>query len=129
MIGIGEVLVAALAINKSGINEGQPKLNRDKYPAFNTDETDPEKFWNSLNRGKYFTVCGKRCYHLKHDIGSLASAQGYMTPNTRWDGSSTKYKDLNRKQQRIIAATLKCKDEPYSMFAIRGLCGDLFRIK
>jgi len=124
---IGELISVLPALNK--LNEGQPKLNRDKYPAFNTDETDPEKFWNSLNHGKYFTVCGKRCYHLKHDIGSLALDQGYMTPNTRWDGSSTKYKDLNKKQQRIIAAALKCKDEAYSMFAIRGLCGDLFRVK
>jgi hypothetical protein len=122
-VGSSLSIVPALA----KLSEGQGR-NRDKYPVFNTEENDPQKFWDSLNKGKYYTLCGKRAYRNKADVGSLALHQGFMGPNTCWDAWSTKYKDLSKKQQKIIIVTLKCKDEPYTIIGIRSLCGNLFRV-
>ncbi len=119
-------LVATAALQD--INKGKG-LNRDQYDGvFNTDETDPAKFWDSLNKGKYWMLGKRRMYHAKTSVGALAVDQGFMTPSMGWNTSNTKYADLKPKQQRIIKAALKCKDEPYSVLPIRGLMGNLFRV-
>ena len=119
-------LKAVVSLSKIG---PQNKQNKDIYPVFNTEETDPEKFWNKLNKGGYWMYGNKRYYHIKTEVGSLAVDQGFMTPNTGWDCSNTKFKDLTKKQQRIITATLKLKNESYRAIGIRSLCGNLFKIK
>lgn len=122
-----DALVAAVHGLKD-LNKGQGK-NKDHYHgAFNTTETDPAKFWDSLNKGKKWLCAGKMSYSLKLAVGTLAVNQGFMTPNSQWDCSNTKFADLKPKQQRIIKAALKCKNEPHSVIAIRGLCGSLFRV-
>jgi hypothetical protein len=125
MSGIGNLIGVIPALAK--LSEGMGK-NRDQFPVFNTEETDPEKFWNSLNKGKFFLFNGKRHYHTKTDVGGLAVHQGFMKPSMGWNGTNIKYKDLNRRQQKIIAAALKCKDELYTVLGIRALCGNLFKI-
>lgn len=116
------VLLASQALSGSNM------LNRDRYPAFNTDETDPEKFWDSLNHGKYHMFGKKRQYANKIEVGELAIHQGYMTAETRWACDNRKFKDLSRRQKKIIDTTLKCKDEEYRIISTRGMCGSLFRI-
>lgn len=125
MIESISLLHAIRAISKL---DDQKQLNRDKFPVFNTDETDPEKFWNSLGKGKFMITCGKRYYDNKHQVGSLALHNGLIKPSTGWDGNSTKYKNLSKKQQRVIKIVLGYKDEPYTSISLRGLCGNLFRV-
>lgn len=108
------VLAAALAGTKTSIKN---KLNRHHFRVFNTDETDPEKFWNNIES-----------FSDRVDVGGLALHQGFMTANTRFNCYDVKYSNLSRKQQKIIEATLKCKDEPYSIVSTRGAMGKLFRI-
>ena len=103
-------------------------LNRDHYPVFNTDETCPEKFWDSLNKGKFFLFGRRKQYYKKIEVGSLAVDQGFMTANYGFNCSSDKYKDLSKRQQKIIKLALSCKNEIYTPFSLRGMCGKLFRV-
>lgn len=122
-----EGIAAALpALNQ--LSEGMGK-NRDKYPVFDTEETDPEKFWDSLNKGPYHMFGRIRQYHSKIDVGNLAVHQGFMTPNFIWYCGKEKFKDLPKRQQKIIAATLNTKDEKYLIISLRSLAGNLFRIR
>ncbi|MEK6829730.1 MAG: hypothetical protein AABY15_06440 [Nanoarchaeota archaeon] len=121
-----EGIVTALP-HLTKLNE-EKLLNKDKCSVLNSDEVSPEKFWDSLNKGKYHMFGRTRQYHSKIDIGGMAIHQGFMTPNYGWNCSKTKFKDLPKRQQKIIAATLKCKDELYTIVSIRGMCGKLFRI-
>lgn len=119
--------IALAAVKIAEMSKGMG-LNRDQYPALNTEETDPEKFWNSLNYGKYYMTGGKRYYNTKHQVGSVALNNGLMSVNFCWDGRNTKFKDLDKRQQKIIKLVLSYKDEKYLVIGIRAMAGSLFRV-
>ena len=118
------LLGAAIAATTTKTN----KTNRQQFKVFNTKEKDPAKFWDSLNKGTYHMLCGKRSYHTKLEVGQLALHNGFMTANTLWDCTNKPYKDLSGKQQRIIEATMELKDEVYTLISVRGCFGKLFKI-
>lgn len=122
-------ILAAVQANIE-LNKEQ-KLNSDHYPVFKNCEIDPEKFWDGLNKGKFhLSWDNKKQYHNKIDVGNLAIHNGLMTPNTRsFDIGKTKYKDLSKRQQKIITQTLKYKDELYQVINIRQCIGNLYRVK
>lgn len=99
---------------------------RDEFPALNTEEINPEKFWDSLNHGKYFMLCGKRYYDNKHQVGAVALHQGLMSANYGWNGWNTKFKNLDKRQQKIIQQVLSYKNEPYTVISIPQIAKGLF---
>ena len=119
--------IALAAVKIAEMSQGMG-LNRDQYPALNTEETDPEKFWDSLNHGKSWISCGKNYYDNKHQVGSVALNNGLMSVNFCWDGRNTKFKDLDKRQQKMIKLALSYKDEKYLFIGIRSLAGSLFRV-
>lgn len=119
--------IALAAVKIAEMSKGMG-LNRDQYPALNTEETDPEKFWNSLNHGKSWISCGKNYYDNKHQVGAVALNNGLMTANFKWDRWDTKFNDLSKRQQKIIKLVLYYKDEKYLVIGIRAMAGSLFRV-
>lgn len=102
--------------------------NKDIFPALKTYITDPEKFWDSLNNGTSYMCAGRKCFNNKVDVGNLALHHKYMTANAKFDCSNTLFKDLKPSQKRVIASTLKTKDEPYTIVSIRGMGADIIKM-
>lgn len=102
-----ESLVAILpALHELNKDKGR---NRDQFPVINTQEVDPDMFWNNLN------------WKQKVEVGGIGVHFNMMSANYKWDCGQTKFKDLKKIQKKIIATALKEKDNPYSMFDLLGM--------
>jgi hypothetical protein len=103
------------------LNEGQPKLNSDKWPVLKTNIPTVEEWWDSLNHGK---ICGEYSYLNKIEVGNVSVHLRLMTPNYRsWDCSSKKFTELAKSQQKKLRIIFKEKDNNYSLFDLMGLMG------
>jgi hypothetical protein len=92
------------------LNGNKTISNREKYPILNTEETNPEIWWDNLD------------YYGKVEVGSIALHYGKMTPNYRWKCLDIhKFQDLSNGQKRIVKFCLTKKDDNWWMFDLHSL--------
>lgn len=119
-MGIGEALLKLIPALVE-LNKGQPKKNSDKFPSLKTRKKRPDTWWDSLNSGDTYELCGRICYHKKTDAGSAALHFGYMTANYPWWCSGEKYADLPKGMKKRVDAVFDKRNKPYSMFDLAAL--------
>ena len=80
-------------------------INNQKYPELNTTETDPEVWWNSLDRWGHVAV------------GGMSVHFGMMTAEYKWQ-CNVPYSELKSKQKKMVNYILKQKDTEWKMFPV-----------
>lgn len=112
--------VPKLLLSLNFLNEGQPKHNSDKYPVLKTKHKSAEDWWNSLNYGSKFKLCGRIVYDNKITVGEFAMHICMMSARYKWDCSSTKFNKLKKSQQKILKTIYRERNENYSIIDLRG---------
>jgi hypothetical protein len=105
------------------LNKGEPKLNKEKYPVLKTRKKTAEEWWDSLNKGKRFKLCGRFSFHTKIDVGHVAMHYHQMSANYKWNCTSDKFATLTKSQQRIVKFVFERKNDKYNMFDMVGMLG------